>query len=112
LNEFLKNSLKQLRTSPERLRAFISAYVCDLSQFFTALRKLTESTRDVEALFQLFVVLDLSAFLYPLMIRLQARDMLTNTVPGPSNTSLLSLIVSRALGSSPLVDLPRGRNLI
>jgi hypothetical protein len=109
LNEFLKSSLKRLRGEPSKLKAFIQAYVGDLSNFFTALRQLIEGARDSEALFQLFVVLDLSASLYPLTIRLQTRNILTDKV-AVNVDSLLSLIeitdlrIYKLRGTNPQKD--------
>jgi len=111
LNEFLKTSLKRLRDNRENLKTFINSYVNDLAQFFTALRQLVEATRKSEALFQLFVILDLSASLYPLTIRLQTRNMLTDGAPGSSGHSLLSLIeitdlrVYKLRGTNPVKDI-------
>ena len=43
-------------------------YAEDLAAFFSALRALIEQTRTSEALFQLFVIQNVSASLYPLLI--------------------------------------------
>jgi hypothetical protein len=111
LNNFLKPSLKRLRSQPDKLESFISAYVSDLGGFFSALRSLVEGTRTSEALFQLLVVLDLSAFLYPLTTRLQARGMLTDDLPASKCLTLTSLIeiadvrVYKLRGTTPARDI-------
>ena len=111
LNHFLKPSLKTLRNQPEHLARFIRNYVADLSKFFLALRQLLEGARNIEALFQTFVVLDLSAFLYPLTIRLQTRDMLTSALPGVNGHSFLSMIetvdmrIYKLRGTDPARDI-------
>lgn len=111
LNHFLKPSLKTLRNQRDNLTHFIRDYVTDLSKVFLALRQLLEGTRSTEALFQMFVVLDLSATLYPLTIRLQTRDMLTLPLPGANGHSLLSMIetvdlrVYKLRGTDPSKDI-------
>jgi hypothetical protein len=111
LNHFLKPALKMLRNQPDNLGRFIEDYVVDLSKFFAALRQLLEGTRTSEALFETFVVLDLSAFLYPLTIRLQARDMLTHALSEANGRSLLSMIetvdvrVYKVRGTDPARDI-------
>lgn len=112
LNEFLKKTLKRLRGVPDKLEAFIKDYVIDLAAFFGSLRELIELTRSSEALFQLFVVLDLSASLYPLTIRLQTRKMLSESITVPSGQwPLLALIeitdirVYKLRGTNPQRDI-------
>lgn len=92
LNSFLKPCLKRLRLDATGLRSFIEAYVNDLESVFLALRQLLELTRISENLFALFVVSDLSALLYPLVLRLQVRGLLVNNDGTASVDSLLNLI--------------------
>lgn len=57
-----------------RMPRFIQDYVDDLSNFFNALSSLAHATRQVESVFQLFCILNVSATLYPLIIRLSQRS--------------------------------------
>jgi len=111
LDYFLKPVLKRLRGDREALDRFIRNYVNDLAMVFASLRKLLERVRgDVEA-FHLFVVQDLSAFLYPLIIRLQVRGILDATPNDAGRKTLLNLIetidlrVYKLRGTDPEKDM-------
>lgn len=73
---FLKGTLKALARDPAKLRAFIDDYVTNLSAFSTAFAELVGETKDNERFYKLFVVLGLSARLYPLAVRLYQRNLL------------------------------------
>ncbi|TBW33670.1 DUF262 domain-containing protein [Azotobacter chroococcum] len=92
LEEFLKPSLKGMRSDRERLRKFIEAYVSDLASFFKGLLGLVTTTRQDRQLYMLFVIQDVSATLYPLLIRLHLQKRLNNRVENHLNRSLLQLI--------------------
>lgn len=76
LGTFLKGTLKNLRGAPATLLTFVRDYVDDLTNFFKALFALVQETRRQELTFELFCMLNLSATLYPLTIRLRQRDIL------------------------------------
>lgn len=111
LENFLKPTLKNLRNQPERLELFIQAYVSDLAEFFATLKNLVSETRTDKELFLLFVVEDLAATMYPLMVRLAMRNALHERISGPSNLTLLQIIeivdlrVFKLRGTNPQSDI-------
>ena len=110
LNTFIKGTLKRLRSSPEKLANFIQQYVDDLSAFFKAMSELVGETRTEEFVFQIFCVLNLSATLYPLIIRLRQRTLLHENIPNNPLLTLIRLIeiadvrVYKTRGTDPAKD--------
>lgn len=111
LEDFLKPTLKSLRSSKDKLRTFIQDYVSDLAGFFTHLHKLISATRTSKPLYLLFVAGDLASTLYPLTVRLSQQDKLHETVHAAGNRSLLQLIeladlrVFKLRGTNPQADI-------
>lgn len=111
LEEFLKPTLKGLRSDSEALSAFILDYVEDLTQFFRGLMALVEQVRASRQLYLLFVIQDLSALLYPLIIRAQISGGLTESIPGAIERTLLDWIevadlrVFKLRGTDPQKDM-------
>lgn len=82
LNTFLKGSLKQDQAdSPTALTTFIKDYVTDLRAFFEALQRLVARVGTDARYFKLLSTLNLSAALYPLLVRLEMRGWLDMDVP-------------------------------
>ena len=77
LEAFLKPALKNLRGDNDKLREFIKSYTIDLTAFFTGLEALIQTTRADKEAYLLWVVQDLSATLYPLVIRLHLKGWLS-----------------------------------
>lgn len=111
LEHFLKPSLKKMRTDRARLRDFVIAYVTDLAGFFEGLLDLMNAIRQRRDLYMLFVIQDVTATLYPLLIRLQRQGRLNNRVASNLNRSLLDLIemvdlrVYKIRGTNPQADM-------
>jgi hypothetical protein len=84
--------LKRLRRQPTVLRTFVENYVVDLANFFSALRTIIRETQTEPALFKLFCVLNVSATLYPLIIRLRERNALNSVISNNGNVTLLSIV--------------------
>lgn len=110
LNIFLKKSLKKLKGNSTELTTFINNYVEDLSIFFKSFMELTEKVKNESKYYKLFSILGLSAFLYPLTIRLQARGLLGQIVPGTRVTFLdlieiVDLRVYKIRGTDPAKDI-------
>ena len=76
LEVFLKPALSRLRGEPDKLAAFITNYAEDLACFFGGLETLVTMTRSDKANYLLFVSQDLSATLYPMVIRLHMKGWL------------------------------------
>lgn len=112
LETFLKPALTDLRSDKHRLEAFIRSYTDDLTEFFSALEQLVEQTRqDVDA-YLLWVVQDLSATLYPLIIRLHLKGWtgLSSARDARSLVELLALVdlrVFKLRGTNPQADIFR-----
>ena len=113
LEVFLKPALKRLRGNVDKLREFIIAYTADLTAFFMGLEQLVEATRTKRDTYLLFVVQDLSATLYPLVIRLQLMGWLSQTgvVRDPRKlhdlVELVDLRVFKLWGTNPQADIFR-----
>ncbi len=111
LESFLKPALKNISADKERLGRFITEYTSDLEVFFKGLLGLAEATRTNRNLYMLLVVQDLSATLYPLIIRLFTSKMLMAQVPSYLNYSMLQLVeladlrVFKLQGTNPQADM-------
>lgn len=112
LEEFLKPALRDLRGDPGKLQTFIQAYITDLTSFFTGLEELVQATRTDLSSFLLWVMQDLSATLYPLVIRLHLKGWLS----GKGSTDprclmqfieLTDLRVFKLRGTNPQADIFR-----
>jgi len=111
LGVFLKPTLKQLRNDTGKLKALIQDYVDDLANFFQIFRSIIEATRTDKALYLLFVVNDLAATLYPLIIRLAMRNYLREPLASVGNLTLLQMLeiadlrVFKLRGTNPQADI-------
>ena len=111
LNSFLKAGLKWLRHNSELLLKFVETYTADLAAFFLALRYVLEESRRSQKLFALLVISDLSTFLYPLVLRLQVRNILVHVGASCSGQDLIDLVdavdfrVYKVRGTDPARDI-------
>jgi hypothetical protein len=112
LETFLKPALTRLRSDKVKLEAFVKYYTDDLTGFFAALEQLIEQTHDSLDHYLLWVIQDLSATLYPLVIRLHAMGW-TVSVGSTDPRTLLKLIeladlrVFKLRGTNPQADIFR-----
>lgn len=112
LETFLKPTLSSLRADKARMEAFIRVYTDDLTAFFGALEELVEQTRtDIDA-YLLWVVQDLAATLYPLIIRLHLKGWLGSSSPRDARPlvellALVDLRVFKLRGTNPQADIFR-----
>ncbi|MCX4176797.1 MULTISPECIES: DUF262 domain-containing protein [Paraburkholderia] len=112
LEAFLKPALKDLRGDQEKLNEFIKAYTTDLTEFFAGLEALIQSTRTDMQSYLLWVVQDLSATLYPLVIRLHLKGWLNErgTVDARDLMDIIELAdlrVFKLRGTNPQADIFR-----
>ncbi len=105
--EILKQVLKQLRNDEIKLREFIHDYVTDITAFSSSFRDLIKDTRKDKELYMIFVVGNLSATLYPLIIRLAMRNELRCQIESAGNRTLLEMIEVTDLRVYKLRDNPR-----
>lgn len=112
LEVFLKPALKDLRGDVSKLREFITAYITDLTQFFAGLEVLVQATHTDRPSYLLWVIQDLSATLYPLIIRLHLKGWLheRSTVDQRSLMEIIELSdlrVFKLRGTNPQADVFR-----
>lgn len=112
LESFLKPALKGLRGDSDKLRDFIKAYTTDLTNFFASLEALLQATRTERPSYFLWVVQDLSATLYPLVIRLHLKGWLSErgTLDQRSLMEIVELAdlrVFKLRGTNPQADIFR-----
>lgn len=111
LDYFLKPELDRLRSTPDALEAFISAYTDDLVAFFGGLEALLDATRTDKDSYLLLVSQDIAATLYPLLIRLYLKGWLTERENGNKKRTLMELLelvdfrVFKLRGTNPQADI-------
>ena len=111
LKDFLKETLKNLRSDQTKLKAFISDYTSDLKAFFDGLKGLVSETRNNREIFLLFVFQGVSTALYPLIIRLYMMQQLFVSTEDGSGRVLFDIIeltdfrVFKLRGTTPAVGI-------
>jgi len=110
LSIYLKPTLKNIKSDEAKLEIFIEDYVSDLENFFKSLAKIVKRVPTKEKYYKLFSILGISAFLYPLIIRLESLGILEKQI----NQSLLTffdlieiadLRVYKVRGTDPARDI-------
>lgn len=113
----LKTQLAQLRAAGNEdyseILSFIENYVKNLGDFFFAFRSLVARAEKIASYYKLFSNLQISATLYPLIIRLETLNMLDEIIPSSrqNKTSFLDLIelidvrVYKTRGTDPKADI-------
>ncbi|WP_341313760.1 DUF262 domain-containing protein [Paraburkholderia sp. IMGN_8] len=112
LEAFLKPALKRLRGNIDKLREFIHAYTIDLTEFFASLEQVIQATRTDKQSYLLWVVQDLSATLYPLVVRLYLKRWLDKRGTTDQRRlidiiELTDLRVFKLRGTNPQADIFR-----
>ncbi|WP_291998579.1 DUF262 domain-containing protein [Candidatus Accumulibacter sp. ACC012] len=112
LETFLKPALKDLRGDNSRLGEFIKGYTTDLTRFFAGLEALVLATRSDRPAYFLWVMQDLSATLYPLVIRLHLKGWLNKRAASDQRSGmeileLTDLRVFKLRGTNPQADIFR-----
>jgi len=118
--QFLKNQLTKFRNEtndsnyPE-MHKFISNYIASLKDFFANCKAVIERAKTEEKFFKIFVVLNLSATLYPLIIKLQGLGLLDKALTGKGRESfnfydlveLIEVRVYKTRATDPKADIAR-----
>ncbi|MFW1665542.1 DUF262 domain-containing HNH endonuclease family protein [Acinetobacter ursingii] len=118
--QFLKNQLTKFRNEtndsnyPE-MHKFISDYIASLKDFFANCKAVIERAKTEEKFFKIFVVLNLSATLYPLIIKLQSFGLLDKALTGKGRESfnfydlveLIEVRVYKTRATDPKADIAR-----
>ncbi|HZZ84897.1 MAG TPA: DUF262 domain-containing protein [Anaeromyxobacteraceae bacterium] len=115
LDHFLKPAVKQKVANGQlkELKAFLDDYSEDLAQFFEAFVELLRRGDTEPQLFKIFTSLVLSAYLYPLTIRLAQMKILDTELPGATGRTFLDAIetadvrVYKTRGTTPEKDIAK-----
>jgi hypothetical protein len=116
----LKNKLTKLRNSetdntyPE-IESFINFYITSLKEFFQNCKSVLERAKTEPKYFKLFVILNLSATLYPLIIKLEKLKLLDQSLSGNGREKfnffdlieLIEVRVYKTRGTDPKADISR-----
>ncbi len=111
LDTYLKKSLKPLRTNKTKLKKFVQDYVIDLKNFYESFSGVVERVKINPKYYKIFSILGISATLYPLIIRLEARGLLEKPLQTNKQKKLIDLIeatdfrVYKMRGTNPRVDM-------
>jgi len=115
--QFLKNSLIRLRNDAKNenfkhIEEFITKYIDSLKEFFASCKKVINKAKVDEKYYKLFVMLNLSATLYPLIIKLQSLEILDEKLPNIDRkefafldlVELIDVRVYKTRGTDPKKD--------
>lgn len=111
LDGFLKKTLRENQGDKQLLAGFIQVYVMDLQLFFHAFYDLIRRAQSDPRYFKIFCNLQLSANLYPLLIRLQRRNLLDMSIADNSFLRFIDLIetadvrIYKTRGTDPRKDI-------
>ncbi len=118
--QYLKKQLTQHRNEvtdsyyPE-IEKFINSYITSLKEFFQNCKNVIERAQTDPKYFKLFVVLNLSATLYPLIIKLEKLGLLDQGLSGKGREKfnffdlieLIEVRVYKTRGTDPKADISR-----
>jgi uncharacterized protein with ParB-like and HNH nuclease domain len=120
--EYVLKTIKQKLTDirkhsefKEELAGFINQYIVSLKSFFTNLNTIISKVGTETKYYKLFVILNLSATLYPLIVKLQEKGVLENDLVGPKFVGnkffdlveLIDVRVYKTRGTDPKADIVR-----
>lgn len=114
----LKTRLTQLRAGANgdysKIESLIVEYVKSLGAFFASLLSLLERAERVASYYKLFSILQISATIYPLIVKLETLNLLDKLIPSlDARTTFLDLIelidvrVYKTRGTDPKADIAR-----
>jgi uncharacterized protein with ParB-like and HNH nuclease domain len=117
---FLKRRLSKMRASNDTktMTDFITEYTDDLLGFFRSLKSLVEKTQTSAKYYGIFSILNLSATMYPLAVKLEQLKILDSVVPGITTPEgnqctfidlieLVDVRVYKTRGTDPRADISR-----
>lgn len=117
--QFLKNKLTKYRSvsvgNYSEIKKFIQSYISSLKDFFHNCKNVIERAKIEPKYFKLFAVLNLSATLYPLIIKLEQNCLLDKNLSGISREEfnffdlieLIEVRVYKTRGTDPKADISR-----
>lgn len=117
---YLKTKLSNYRKESkdngyEKVESFISSYVASLKDFFKSLKDIILRVETNKKYFKLFSILNLSATLYPLIVKLEMLDKLEKKLPNPEYTQytffdiieLIDVRIYKTRGTDPRAEISR-----
>jgi hypothetical protein len=118
--QFLKNQLTKFRNgasdnSYPEMHKFISDYIASLKNFFNNCKTVIERAKSDAKFYKIIVVLNLSATLYPLIIKLESLGLLDKSLSGGGRENfnfydlieLIEVRVYKTRGTDPKADIAR-----
>lgn len=119
----IKQRLTEIRKKDdfkEELANFINQYIESLKSFFTNLNIIISKVENETKYYKMFVILNLSATLYPLIVKLQEKGVLENDLIGAKFAGkkffdlveLIDVRVYKTRGTDPKADIVRFENSI
>jgi len=118
--QFLKNRLTSLRNEAREkdysnIEFFIESYIKSLKTFFVNCKAVIEKSKIEANYFKLFAVLNLSATLYPLIIKLEELNILNKKLEGDNRGTLtffdlveiIEVRIYKTRGTDPKADISR-----
>ena len=115
--EYLKNSLILMRnkTDYSQMEDFITNYIESLLLFFNALKNIIDKCNIQIEYFKLFCILNLSATLYPLIVKLEILNILDKNLQKPEIASytfldlieLIDVRVYKTRGTDPRAEISK-----
>lgn len=116
----IKQKLTEIRNRKENdfkeaMGNFINQYIASLKSFFANLNIIISKVETEEKYYKLFVILNLSATLYPLIVKLQEKGVLEKDLIGPKFVGkkffdlveLIDVRVYKTRGTDPKADIVR-----
>lgn len=118
--EYVLKTIKQRLTDirkgsnfKDAMADFINQYIGSLKSFFTNLNSIITKVGTETKYYKLFVILNLSATLYPLIVKLQEKDILEKELMGPNYigkrffdlVELIDVRVYKTRGTDPKADI-------
>ena len=118
--QFLKNQLTKIRNGTIdndyfEMKQFIAGYITSLKNFFTNCKSVMERAKSETKYYKIFVILNLSATLYPLIIKLESLGLLDKNLEGKGRENfnfydlveLIEVRVYKTRGTDPKADISR-----
>lgn len=112
---YLRENLTTQRKDKDynRMESFIDEYIKDLELFFQSMKKILEKVYTEPKYYKVFCILNLSATLYPLIVKLENRGILNNYLTSTDRTkyTFIDLIehidvrVYKTRGTDPKADI-------